>query len=138
MKIKALIATVLTLGINSAAFAFTDYYPPERLSCNLTNNKLTCSDFNRNYLMEDTYTADFNKGEEMFHFGSAVAYFAQNEASIFFTYHDNDNKMVKLKTVNTSIKPNLTKGQWKRVTDDIYTCDVGYMSCPITNLPSHK
>jgi hypothetical protein len=129
----------LTLGLTGIACAGNNYFPPERIDCRLSGGEqLNCDGFNRKYLLEDTYNADFPKGrDDTFHFYSAVAYFNsdQSEASVFYTYHNTSGKMVKLKTFNTSIRPDLTFNTWKKFKNDIYRCTAGYMQCPITNLP---
>jgi len=141
MKLKTIAgcAIALTMGLGSVvALAANDYYPPERLHCKTdAAGKLSCSDFNRKYLIEDTHTADFPAGKEIvFTFATGAAYFTdQNEWSVFYTFKDSSSKNVKLKTTNYSIQPNLTNGAWKK-NKDIYTCTAGYMSCPITNLPA--
>ena len=56
-------------------------------------------------------------------------------SSEMYVYKDANGKSVKLKTINTSIKPDVKNGAWKQFKDEFYTCDTGYMSCPITNLP---
>jgi hypothetical protein len=138
MKIKILIGTVLTLGISSAAFAFN---APERITCGLESGRLNCSELNRNYLVEDVYSANFPKGKSItFNFNSAAAYFStgMQEATVLFTYRNSASKMVRLKTAESSIKPDLRRGAWRKVNEDLYVCDEGYMSCPIINLPSTK
>ncbi len=141
MKLKQMIgcAIAITMGLGSiAAIASSDYYPPERLHCRVDNaGKLTCSDFNRKYLVEDTYTADFPAGKEIiFTFATGAAYSTpQNEWAVFYTFKDTHSKMVKLRTTNTDIQPSLKNGAWKK-NKDLYTCSAGYMSCGITNLPA--
>lgn len=142
MKLKAVIGSMvaLTLGLGSMAYAAGDYYPPERIHCMLNNvDKLSCDEFNRQYLAEDTTNADFPKGkDDIFHFVSAVAYMAprQDQASVFYTYNNAKSKMVKLKTINTAIRPDLKNSSWKKFKDDVYTCVDIETKCPITNLPS--
>lgn len=144
MKITYMFGHVaaLVLGMSGVVHAAGDYFPPERLHCSMDSlNKLTCDGFSRQYLVEDTYTVNLPAGKEVsLMFSSGVAYFTpdQNETSIFFTYKDNFNKTIKLKTVNTSIRPDLKNGEWKKLKNEFYTCDSGYMSCPITDLPSVK
>src|SRR5262245_42061031 len=115
MKLKAIVGSALaiTLGLGSVAYAGgSDYFPPERINCKTNSvGRLNCSDFNRNYLVEDTYTADFPAGKDVvFNFNSGVAYHTPNESqwTVFFTYKDTHGKNVKLKTVNESIRPDLT------------------------------
>jgi hypothetical protein len=142
MKFKMIVGSILaaTLGLGSIAFAKTGtYYPPERMHCGLNAGKLVCQDFNRQYLTEDTTNADFpDSTMQTFNFVSSAAYYAPSldEVSVFFTYNNAKAKMVKLKTIVTSIRPDLSSGSWKKVHSDLYTCDEGYMSCGITNLPS--
>lgn len=144
MKIKHALTglAALIVGFSGVAHAAGDYFPPERIHCTVTSaNKLACEGFSKQYLMEDTYTVDFPAGKDIsLYFKSGVAYLTSDnsEVSIFFTYKDVNDKMVKLKTVNTSIRPDLSNGAWKKSKQDFYTCDSGYMSCPITNLPSAK
>ena len=145
MKLRTIIgsALALTFGLCSLAFA-SDYYPPERIHCSLsTAHKLSCEGFNHQYLAEDTYTADMTTRDETFLFHSGVAYYTpdMNESSVFFTYKNSYGKIVKIKSTNTQIRPNLQTGSWFQHRQDktIYLCDAGYMNCPITNLPGlHK
>lgn len=130
----------VTLGMVGIAHAQTyNYYPPERIHCMLNDTEaLSCNEFDRQYLIEDATNADLKKNEGMtFHFFSAVAFFTPNkeESSIFFTYHNHLQKVVKLKTTDFSLKPDLKNGAWKQLNEDIYICDAGYMHCPITNVP---
>lgn len=142
MKMKNIIGTALalTLGMSTViAFAFNDYYPPERIRCGLQKGRLACNDFNRRYLSEDATNVDFPKGKEMtFHFETAVAYITtqKDAATVFFTYRESSEKMVKLKTIDTSIMPDFAKGAWAKINNELYICTEGYMSCPVTNLPS--
>ena len=135
MKLKTICAGIigLTLGLGSIAYAATSYFVPEHVQCTLdSKNKLSCNDFNRNLLTEHTYTnADFeNERNKLFSFFSAVAYFTpEKEWSILFTYKDTKYKNVTLRTVNTSIKPDLKNGSWVKFKDEFYTCDAGYRSC---------
>ncbi len=64
-----------------------------------------------------------------------------------YTYHDSAGNVVKLKTINAKIQPDLTFG-WKQLNNDIYTCSASYIPfvlqdaifavrstpCPITHL----
>ena len=90
----------LTVGFSGVAFAGTNYFPPERIHCTLSPaSKLSCSDFNRQYLTENTYTADLETGKEIvLNFASGVAFTeSANRWSVFYTYKTTNNKMVKLK-----------------------------------------
>ena len=144
MKLKIVAGSIfaLTLGLIGVAHAnaVSSYYPPERIHCMLSGqNEVSCDEFNRQYLVEDTSNADLQQNRhETFHFVSGAAYFTpdQKEAVIFYTYNNHHYKMVKLKTINPNIRPDLFNGNWRKVAEDIYTCDAGYMSCPITNLPA--
>lgn len=143
MKFSHIAASVLavTLGMSSVAYAKNDpvYYPPERISCSLkADGQLTCGDFERNYLIEGTHTADFNQDQEQtFTFTSATAYTGY-EVKVIFGYVNAKNKKVVLETFDTSIQPDLASGSWKPLNNnhDIYTCNEGYKNCGITNLPS--
>lgn len=141
MKLKIMIGSTIALAfMSSIVYAVSGgYYPPERINCTLTDSsQVNCSGFSRQYLIEDTSNANLKKGkDETFYFVSAAAYFTPNhdEASIFYTYNNAYFKMVKLKTINTSIRPDFENGDWKKLNDEIYTCDASYMRCPITNLP---
>lgn len=141
MKTKHAVGCLMALmvGMSGAVYASGDYFPPERVHCLMNSvNKLTCDGFSRQYLIEDTYTVNFPVGKDVsLYFSSGVAYYTpgQKEFSIFFTYKDVNGKSVKLKTINTAIKPDVKNGAWKQFKDEFYTCDTGYMSCPITNLP---
>lgn len=138
MKLKSIIGNmvVIALGLSSVAYA-SDYYPPERMDCRFTDKgKISCEAFDRSYLTEDLSNAEFpHDVNEVFYFVSAAAYFSpsQHEASVFYTYHNQDGQMVKLRTVNSDIRPNLRKGNWRKLNRDIYVCNAGYMSCPITS-----
>ncbi|VVC76597.1 hypothetical protein AQUSIP_19190 [Aquicella siphonis] len=142
MKLKTIIGGVfaLMLGMGGTAFAAGDYYPPERLHCKAdAMGKVVCTDFNRQYLVESTHTANLPTGKDLvFVFASGTAFSTdQNEWSVFYTYKDPDSRNVRLKTVNTSIKPSFTAGSWTKF-KDFYTCTTGYMSCPLTNLPARS
>ena len=135
MKLRTICVSIigLTLGLGSIAYGSESYFAPEHLQCRLDNNKLSCNDFNRAHLIENTYTADFQNSNKLFTFFSGVAYFtAQNEWSIIFTYKDALAKNVTLRTVSTSIKPDLKSGAWVRYKDEFYTCTTGYRSCLFT------
>jgi hypothetical protein len=136
VKMKALVGASLLFiaGLGNVAYASIEsYYPPERINCRLNEaNRLTCDGFNREVLTEDTTTVDFPAGkDEMLGFHSAVAYFTpdHNQATLFFTYHNAKQKMVKLKTMDVAARPDMTNGSWKKFKDDIYTCHAGYMNC---------
>lgn len=137
MKLKAMIAAcVLASGLSTLAQAQAlTFSPPERVNCHINAaQKLNCDDFDRLYLMEDTFNADFQHGKEQaFHFASAAAYLSPGEhtSTVFFTYHNSQSKFVKLKTIPVTAFPDLENGHWKKLTNDIYTCDAGYMSCDI-------
>lgn len=138
MSLKTIIvsAIAMSLGISSIAFAANDYFPPERIRCSVDNiGKLSCNDFNRKYLVEDTYTADFPSGQEVvFLFGTGVAYYdTQDQWQVFYTYKDSTGKSVKLKSISYSIKPDIQTGAWIKYKDEFYNCTAGYMSCPIFN-----
>ena len=142
MKLKNLVVSMMSiaLGIGSAAaLAAGDYFPPERLHCKVDNSfNLTCSDFNRRYLIEYTRTADFPPGKDIIlTFDHGTAYADQKEWSVFFTYADTKGKNVRLATVDTSIHPDFQNGAWKKNFDH-FRCTAGYMSCPITSLPPIK
>lgn len=142
MKLKSLIvsAVALTLGMGGVAFASGDYFPPERMHCKLDQaGKMVCSDFNRQYLTESTHTADLPPGKDLvFNFSSGTAYKTnENEWAVFYTYKDPASKNVRIRTINTTIAPDMVNGNWTRY-KDIYTCTAGYMSCPITNLPTRS
>ena len=141
MKLKAIVGSVLFLALGNMAYADGGRYaPPERINCTVNNaSQLVCNGFNRQYLIEDKTTADLEKGKtETFYFTSGVAYFtpSMNEASVYFSYNNSKFKIVRLKTVNSSIHPNIQSGDWEKFKDDIYVCDTGYMGCTITNLPT--
>ncbi|HTM64243.1 MAG TPA: hypothetical protein VL360_07055 [Gammaproteobacteria bacterium] len=147
MKLRTIIISsisVLSLGFASASFAGlkgdNSYYPPERIHCSVDHSVLNCEGFNHRYLIEDTYTADFNGKEQAFAFSSGVAYFTpdRSEATVFYTYHNSSSKVVKIKSANTHIRPDFENGSWVQVHDDVYVCKAGYMNCPITSLPSSK
>lgn len=131
-------AVILALGVSGVAFAGDDYYPPERIHCQADNaGKMSCSDFNRQYLVEGTHTAQLPPGKDLvFNFSTGAAYkSSDSEWVAFYTYRDSSGKNVRLRSVNTNIQPDLETGAWK-IYKDFYICTAGYMSCPITNLPS--
>jgi len=134
MKLRSLCVSIagLVFGLGSVAYG-ANYFPPEHIQCKLVNgSQLSCNDFNRDYLKEHTYTANLKETDKLFSFHSAVAYFTnQNEWSILMTYKDTEAKNVTLRTIRTSITPDLKNGAWKRYRDEFYTCDAGYMSCVI-------
>lgn len=139
MKLKMIITSAaLAFGLSGVAFA-NDYYAPERLHCKLdAMGKLSCADFNRTYLIEHTYTAEFPSANvQTFSFATGVAYQTNDEWVVFYTYKNTYGKNIVLKTTNTSMQPNMTTGAWKNY-KNIYTCEAGYMSCPITSLPSQS
>lgn len=138
MKGKAIVAAaILALSVSGFASAkqiSTDgYTPPERLTCSNVNDKVSCEGFNRAYLVEDNYIADFKGTDVAFVFVSGAAYYNSDktEADIFYTYRNSDGKTVKLKTVNFNMRPDLENGSWVAQEDDLYVCTEGYMSCPI-------
>lgn len=144
MRVSRVVSYALLLlsGVSMSALAAGDYFPPERIHCHLNKaGTMNCDGFSRQYLQEDTHTANLPEGKDIsFFFSSGVAYFTadESETSIFFTYRDPSGKFVKLKTVNNTIKPDTAAGAWKRYKDEYYTCNTSYMNCPITNLPSHQ
>jgi hypothetical protein len=144
MKLQSMVvsaAAVLSLSFSAISFAgyssANNYYPPERVHCTKTNNKLNCEGFNHSYLVEDTTTADFDDQDQVFAFSSGAAYYNQDktQATIFFTYRDSNFKVVKLRSANTAIRPDFENGNWVKVQNDLYVCKAGYMHCPITSLP---
>lgn len=131
-------AVVLALTISGAAYASTSgtYFPPERIHCvKSASSKVRCEGFNHQYLTEDLYTAHFDKKEDTFNFVSGVAYFTpdMSEASVFFTYKNADQSIMKLKTTSVLLHPVKGNTAWTQVQDDLYVCDAGYMHCPITD-----
>lgn len=141
MKCKFIIGmAALTLGMGSVVYAAGDYFPPERINCTMADGKLTCQEFNRQYLIENTTTADWGDKDQTFTFYSGNAFFApsMDKITVFYTYKNSNNKNVTLKTFNTTIRPDLANGNWIKLEDDLYTCNTGYMHCPITNLPSRS
>ncbi|MBX3708542.1 MAG: hypothetical protein KIT56_06390 [Gammaproteobacteria bacterium] len=142
MKLKTMVigAVAIAFGLSGVAVAAGDYHPPERLHCKVNDaGNLSCFDFNRAYLVEATHTADLPPGKEVvFNFSTGTAFVtSQNEWSVFYTYIDSSFKNVRIKTISTSIRPDVQVGAWKK-TKDYYSCTAGYMSCPITNLPERS
>lgn len=138
MKLRTIIVSTvaaLSFGVAISANAADTYYPPERIHCALSNNKLACEGFNRQYLVEDTYTADLSTKDQTFAFKSGVVYFTpdKSQASMFFTYRDAKHKLVKLKSASPSIRPDFENGNWIKMDEDLYVCKDGYMHCPITS-----
>lgn len=144
MKLKAIMGCLMAaaMGMSSAVYAAGDYFPPERMHCHIdAANKLSCDGFERAYLTEDASNVNIPRGkDETFFFVSGSAYFtpSKDEASVFFTYKNTRFKTVKLKTASTAIRPDFENGSWKQLSKDIYTCNAGYMHCPITNLPNMR
>lgn len=147
MKLKNIIVSTiaaLSLGLSMTSFAgYTggnNYYPPERIHCSLDHGKLNCEGFSHQYLVEDTYTADFDDKDQTFAFKSGVAYYTpdETEATVFFTYRNSKHKLVKLRSTSTNIRPDFENGQWIKMQEDMYVCKDGYMHCPITSLPAVK
>lgn len=144
MELKILVAglvSALAFSVCAPALASSsqaNYYPPERISCSKINNKLSCEGFLHQYLIEDTYTADLDDKDHVFSFASGAAYFNadKSEATVFYSFRNASNKVVKLKSAVTSIRPDLENGSWEEVQDDLYVCRSGYMQCPITSLPN--
>ena len=145
MKLRTIIVSsisVLSLGFATISFAGStganNYYTPERINCSLDHNKLSCEGFNHQYLIEDTYTANLSDKDQAFAFYSGAAYYtpSKSEATVFFTYRNAQSKVVKIKSANTSIRPDIENGSWTKVHDDLWVCKAGYMNCPITSLPS--
>jgi hypothetical protein len=136
MKLKAIgCMLALSVGLSGVALAAGSYYPPERLHCQVSEaGKLACADFNREYLTEATYTANFEPGKEViFIFASGSAFAAGDEWSVFYTYKDMYGKNIRLKSANTSIHPDFDAGEWNKM-KNYFVCTAGYMSCPIVGL----
>jgi hypothetical protein len=142
MELKAIIiSAIATLSLGFAAAgnaASSNYTPPERINCSLVNGKMNCEGISHQYLIEDTYTAKLDATDQAFSFSSGAAYFNEDksEATVFFTYRNSNLKVVKVKSANTSIRPDFENGDWVKVHEDLYVCKSGYMQCPITSLPS--
>lgn len=130
---------VILAALSFSGLAYGGYIPPAQIQCRLNDaNQINCKEFDRNYLTEDTYSADLQKNvDKTLYFHSAEAYFNEthDEVSVFYTYKTLRFKMVKLVTVNSSIQPDLEKGGWKKFDEDTYICDTGNEACGITNLP---
>lgn len=144
MKLKTIVVSTmaaLTLSVVGISYAgASNYHPPERIHCTLDNNKLNCEGFDRQYLTEDTHTADFTSRSQYFSFSSGAAYFTpdMSEATVFYTYRNGYHKNVKVKSTSTNIRPDFKHGNWTKVSDDLYVCKSGYMKCPITSLPDKQ
>lgn len=138
MKVIVASMALLALGIGSIAYARGDYFPPERIHCSRASDtaKPICTEFNRQYLTEDAATTLEVGKDEVFSYVSGAAYYTPDQQiAVFYTYKNSRFKSIKLKTINTAIKPDLANGSWRKIKDDLYVCDAGYMNCPITNLP---
>lgn len=140
MRIAKIVCGVAVLGMALSGMAYASttgtYFPPERIHCvKNESSKIRCEGFSHQYLTEDLYTAHFDKKEDTFNFVSGVAYFTpdMSEASVFFTYKNADQKIVKLKTTSVLLHPVKENSAWTKVQDDLYVCDAGYMHCPITD-----
>lgn len=140
MKLSKIVGgmAVLVLALGGVASASTSgtYYPPERIHCvKSEGSRVRCEGFNHQYLTEDLYTSGFDKKEDTFNFVSGVAYFTpdMSEASVFFTYKNADQRIMKLKSTSVLLHPVKDSTAWTRVQDDLYVCDAGYMHCPITD-----
>jgi hypothetical protein len=145
MKLKTIIISAmaaLSLGfaVTSVIASNNNYYPPERVHCLLEQGRMDCEGFSHQYLVEDTYTADLDDSDQVFSFASGAAYYNadKSEANVFFTYRNSNNKIVKLRSAVTSIRPDFENGNWTKVQNDLYVCKDGYMHCPITSLPSRR
>lgn len=121
---------VLALGCMQLARA-DSFYPPERINCNLSIlGELHCANLDRNILKESTTNADLNNDRyDTFVFRSAVAYLFNQEATIYLGYYNFSGKIVRLTTVNKQIHPDLMNTNWKKITDDMYLCQAGYLQC---------
>lgn len=141
MKLKTILvgAFALFISLNSVVYAGLNYYPPERINCELNyDGRVICYEFNRHYLVEDPSNNVLQlERNEAFHFVSATSYTTPDESAnvVFFTYNNANNKTIKLKTIHWSITPDVKNGNWRKINEEIYVCDTGYMNCPITNLP---
>lgn len=138
MKLKLILTgSILAVGLVNVAIAgrTTHFNPPERMDCVMNVSRhLECNGFNHDILEHDVSTVDLPVGGDVtVHFSSAVAYLTPDhtESSIFFTYRDTKQKMVRLKTLDAYAKPVWESGHWKKINDEIYTCDSGYMNCSI-------
>src|SRR3990167_4591735 len=95
-------AALLALALSGVAYASASgsYYPPERIHCTKSDgNRIHCEGFNHQYLTEDLYTANFDKKDDTFNFYSGTAYFTpdMSQATVFFTYKNADQRIMKLK-----------------------------------------
>lgn len=139
MKLKNIMIggiAALTMGICSVAAAGTNahgYYPPERINCAVKGARLVCEGFNHHYLVEDSSNTNFDGKDKVFAFYSGSAYFTLDgsEAKILFTYKNGHHQAVRLRSANSSIKPDIEHGNWQKVQDDLYICKGGYMHCPV-------
>lgn len=138
MKLLKIVGSVvaLSLGLTGVSAAANSYFPPERIHCTkATASKIRCEGFSHTYLTEDMASAHFDKKEDTFYFVSGVAYFTPDmkEATVSFTYKNSEHNKMKLKTTSILLHPDLsnTTSSWNKVQDDLYTCDAGYMNCPI-------
>ena len=130
MKLKTLIGMVI-FCFSGVVFSAGSYFPPERIQCKLNHiGHLACENFDRQYLSEATYAVDLPVGKDfVFLFSSGTAYHNENSWTIFYTYKEAmSGKRIHIKTINTSLSPDLVRGTW-RMSKDIYTCKSGYMSC---------
>lgn len=130
-----ILLTLFSVGLSQLGFASGYYYPPERIRCSLDQmNQLRCEEFNRQYLTEYTTNANLQQHKnQTFQFSSAAAFFGahQEEVTVFFRYQDAQGKIVKLKTTNPLIRPDLKNPAWTKFNNDFYTCRASYMVCGI-------
>ena len=137
MKVIVGCVIAATLSVSSVIFANTHYNPPERISCTLDNaHQLICQGFDHQYLVEDTDTSNLkDMNNEVFDFAAGKAYLSptQDSSTIFFTYKNAQFPSIKLRTVIPTTLPDFANGDWKKISDDIYTCDTSYMQCPFVN-----
>lgn len=143
MKINARIfigSMLICFGISTSCQAYmSSFFPPERIRCMMDqNNHLSCLPINRDFLTEEDTDADFREVDtQTFLFVAAHALLANhaNENTIYFLYRNNDGKVVKLKTINGALRPDLENGTWTKINELVYSCEAGYMYCKITDLP---
>lgn len=136
MELKTFCVSLISLTLlGLVGSGYAGNFAPEHIECKLVADQLKCDDFNRQYLTEHTFTANFPDNQlVLFSFSSAVAYVtAQREWSLFFTYKDVNQKNVTLKSIKSNSKPVFANGAWIKLRDDTYSCDAGYRSCQFTN-----
>lgn len=125
ISVKKIIG-ISALMMSLSAYA-DSYLPPARIQCGLDEaDQLNCHEFDRQFLTENTFDAGLQRNRaKTFLFYSAIA----DHDSLIYTYKTLRFKTVTLKTANSSIRPDLAAGHWKKIGNELYVCDAGDAGC---------